>query len=328
MELKAGENDRGRRLDRVLRKALSGCSLSLIHRLLRQGLVLLDGKPAGPSHRVEAGVIITINAVVPPRPNAVRKPVNASSGAGRSSLPGVPPILWQGGGIIVFNKPSGLTVHGPGGLDGMARAYLAGSLLPSLSFRPGPLHRLDKPTSGVIVFSTSLEGARCFSSLLREHRLKKYYLALVEGLVKEDAVWQDELLRNRAAKTTFTTETGKGKTALTKVSPLAVTPPDAANTRTLLLVEITTGRTHQIRAQAAAHGHPLAGDLKYGAYTPSGERRGGGFLLHAWKLEAPETVPGLPAIPFPRSITAPPPAAFLERIRTLFGEIETGQAIY
>lgn len=313
MELKTGENDEGRRLDRVLRKALSGCSLSLIHRLLRQGRVSVDGKSAAPSQRIKAGALITVDAVIPHVPDTARRAAGLSS-----QTPALPPILWQGGGLIVFNKPEGLAVHGPGGLDGMARAFLAGSLPPSLSFRPGPLHRLDKPSSGLIVFSTGIEGARRFSALLREQRLKKYYLAVVEGRVAKDALWRDELFRDKAAQKTFAVKPGEGKTALTKVSPLAVTPPGAGEACTLLLAEITTGRTHQIRAQAAAHGHPLAGDRKYGARSLSGGKRG--FLLHAWKLELRETSPELSADTFPPSITAPPPAAFLEWIRTLFGE--------
>jgi 23S rRNA pseudouridine955/2504/2580 synthase len=311
MELKTGENDEGRRLDRVLRRALSGCSLSLIHRLLRQGRVSVDGKSAAPSQRIKAGALITVDAVIPHVPDTARREAGLPS-----QTAALPPILWQGGGLIVFNKPEGLAVHGPGGLDGMVRAFLAGSP-PSLSFRPGPLHRLDKPSSGLIVFSTGIEGARRFSALLREQRLKKYYLAVVEGRAAKDALWQDELFRDKAAQKTFTAKPGEGKTALTKVSPLAVTPPGAGEACTLLLAEITTGRTHQIRAQAAAHGHPLVGDLKYGARSLSGGKRG--FLLHAWKLELRETSPELSA-GLPPSITAPPPAAFLERIRTLFGK--------
>jgi 23S rRNA pseudouridine955/2504/2580 synthase len=311
MELKTGENDEGRRLDRVLRKALSGCSLSLIHRLLRQGRVLVDGEPAAPSRRVKAGAIITVDAAIPRTQETARRPAASSHPAA------LPPILWQGGGLIVFNKPAGLAVHGPGGLDGMARAFLAPSLSPSLSFRPGPLHRLDKPTSGIIVFSTCIEGARRFSALLREHRLKKYYLALVEGRVEKEALWRDELFRDRDAKKTFTAEPGEGKTALTKISPLALTPPDAGEACTLLLAEIVTGRTHQVRAQAAARGHPLAGDRKYGARGLRYGKRG--LSLHAWKLELCETSPELSVETFPPSITAPPPEAFLDRIRTLFG---------
>jgi 23S rRNA pseudouridine955/2504/2580 synthase len=100
------------------------------------------------------------------------------------------------------------------------------------------------------------------------------------------------------------------------VRPLAFSAAYGDTGSTLLLAEIETGRTHQIRAHAAAHGHPLAGDIKYGGHVLDGGRRGGGFFLHAWKIELRETAPS-----FPHSITAPLPEAFGERIRALFGEI-------
>jgi 23S rRNA pseudouridine955/2504/2580 synthase len=302
MELKTGADDADRRLDRILRKALPDHPLSLLHRLLRQGRVLVDGRPAAPGDRVAAGAVITIPDIslgAAAKPRALHFPGPA------------PDILWQSAGILVLNKPPGIAVHGPGGLDGQVRAYLAESLSDSLSFRPGPLHRLDKPTSGLIVFSTSLEGARYVSALFREQHLRKSYLALVEGRVEQEQVWQDELVRDRDAKKTFAAHGGKA--ALTRARPLAVSETGY----TLLLAEIETGRTHQIRAQAAVHGHPLAGDSKYGGRAI---HRGGGFFLHAWKLELRETAPGPEKIPpLPRSVTAPPPAAFLERIHRLFG---------
>ncbi|MDR1318503.1 MAG: RluA family pseudouridine synthase, partial [Treponema sp.] len=212
MELKTGGDDDGRRLDRVLRKALPETPLSLIHKFLRQGRVLVNGLPAKPSSRVGAGDTITFPE---PRegPGAEQRgasePGVSSPSPPRSPPPLSPDLLWQGAGLLVFNKPAGLAVHGPESLDAAVRAALAGRLAPSLSFRPGPLHRLDKPTSGVIVFSSSLEGARFFSALLREGRVKKYYLALVEGIVEGPEIWEDKLVRDRAAKKTFLAE-GKG----------------------------------------------------------------------------------------------------------------------
>jgi 23S rRNA pseudouridine955/2504/2580 synthase len=206
------------------------------------------------------------------------------------------------------------------------RAYLADKLNPSLSFRPGPLHRLDKPTSGIVVFSKTLEGARAFSALIRNGRIKKQYLAVVEGLVKGPELWEDLLVRDQGARKTFIAggrEAGAGpgdsktpgaaKPARTRIQPLALSAgtPKANGGEgkfSLILAEIDTGRTHQIRSQTAAHGFPLAGDKKYG-----GAYRSGGFLLHAWKLDLPD-----PAGKEPRRITAPPPEAFTRRIRELF----------
>jgi 23S rRNA pseudouridine955/2504/2580 synthase len=288
MELITGENDKGRRLDRVLRKALPDCPLPLLHRLLRQGQVLVNGKPARAQYRLDCGDTVNIPSLKDaPRAAAVVK-----------TLP-PPDILWQGMGLLAVNKPSALAVHGPGSLETVVRSFLSDKLPPSLSFKSGPLHRLDKPSSGIVVFSTSLEGARLFSSLMRERKVRKTYLAIVEGAVKNGEIWEDELFRDRERKKTFVLnpDSAAGKTAITKIKPLA-----NKDGYSLIIAEIATGRTHQIRAQSASHGHPLAGDVKYG-----GGR--GGFFLHAWKLEFLE-----------HSIEAPLPGAFREKITALFGE--------
>ena len=284
MELITGENDNGRRLDRILRKALPDHPLPLIHRLLRQGLVFINGKPAKAQDRVCGGVKISI-------PSLNDAPKTESPAP---SLPS-PVIIWEGQGLIAVNKPAGLAVHGQVSLDAMVRSFLADKISPSLSFKPGPLHRLDKPSSGIVVFSTNIEGARLFSTLMREQKVRKTYLAIVEGKVEREELWEDALVRDREMKKTFVSSDGKN--AITKIKPLA-----CKSDYSLVSAQIATGRTHQIRAQAAAHGHPLAGDKKYGGQGK------GGFFLHAWKLEFLEY-----------RIEAPPPEAFKRKVSELFG---------
>jgi 23S rRNA pseudouridine955/2504/2580 synthase len=306
IELKAGINDNGRRLDRILRKTLPDHPLSLIHRLLRQGKVLVDGKPvSGPEKRVIQGEIITLESFVNLDKNVVNKKTAAFNHA-------LPEILWQGTGIIVFNKPPGLTTHGKASLDTLVKAHLGAKLPPSLSFRPGPLHRLDRQSSGAIAFSQTLEGAQLFTRLLREKKLVKTYLAIVEGRLCQDETWQDDLARDRIIKKTLV-NTGKlphekSQKALTTVRVLA-----RNDAHTLIEAQITTGRTHQIRSQAAAHGHPLAGDTKYGGHVFSGS-----FYLHAWKIETPEKEARSTGLP--QLITAPLPPSFLSQISTIFGK--------
>jgi 23S rRNA pseudouridine955/2504/2580 synthase len=255
---------------------------------LRQEKVLVNGKPAKAQDRLDSGVNISI-------PSLKHVPTPALK-TGRP-LP-FPDIIWQDSGLLAVNKPSGLAVHGPESLDTMVRSFLAGKLPPSLSFKPGPLHRLDKPSSGIVVFSTNIEGARLFSTLMRELKVKKTYLAIVEGNIKKEEIWEDELLRDKDIKKTFVLQSSsaESKTAITKIKPLV-----SAGNLTLVMAEIATGRTHQIRAQAASHGHPLHGDRKYGS---SGKD---GFFLHAWKLEFLES-----------AIEAPLPEAFRKKIDALF----------
>jgi 23S rRNA pseudouridine955/2504/2580 synthase len=178
----------------------------------------------------------------------------------------------------------------------------------SLSFRPGPLHRLDTPTSGIILFSTTLQGAQYFSTLIREHQVRKTYLAVVEGELTRPCTWKDALVRDRRVhKTRIAAADGPSQDAETQVVPLAV-----ERGYTLIQARIPTGRTHQIRAQAAFHGHPLRGDRKY---------RGGfhaeGLLLHAYTLEFPLDAQGQGV---PRLLTAPPSERFCKALGHLFGK--------
>ena len=350
LNLTAAIDDNGRRLDRILRKALGDMPLSAIHRLLRKGGVLVDGKPAPADLRIHCGQSITVNLSRKDAENAktqrnsrnekaktihqeTRKRQDRNGEALSTPLPPrlrvfaplrddneaiIPEIIFEGAGLLILNKPAGLAVHdkgsdGSASLEELVRDYLKYRLPPSLSFRPGPLHRLDKPSSGLIAFSTSLEGARFFSALMRERKIKRYYLALVKGTIEKDEVWHDELIRDKTSRKSLTLQAAAAKAAMdakaaeTRVSPLASNAECS-----LLLAEIETGRTHQIRVQAASRGHPLLGDKKYG-----GGSSADGFLLHAWRM----IIPGDP--PLPQLIEAPLPENFRRKTGELFGKAST-----
>jgi 23S rRNA pseudouridine955/2504/2580 synthase len=284
--LTACPDDAGRRLDRVLRKALPALPLSAVYRMTRQGRVLVNGKRSRPDTRLAAGDIITIAAFTDGQ-SKVRSPAG-----GEENLAGLS-IIYEGGGLLVLDKPAGLATHGHSSLETQTRRYLEPRLSPSLSFRPGPLNRLDRGTSGLVVFSTSLEGAQAFTQALRERRVHKYYLALLQGTLDHEETWEDRLLTDGAhgGNAPKTLAAPDGKRALTLVKPM-----ERRDGETLALVEIRTGRTHQIRAQAAAHGHPLVGDVRYG-----GRARDNGFFLRAWRLVLPDDFP----LAVPRMFEAP-----------------------
>ncbi|AEF82989.1 RluA family pseudouridine synthase [Leadbettera azotonutricia] len=304
LSLIAADDDDGRRLDRILRKALPNLPLSALHKLLRKGKVQVNGKKARPETRVNSGETISIQGLDngDDAKGANREKPRAAMHSSESALD----ILYEHDGLLILNKPAGLAAHGEDSLEEQVLSYLMPKLPPSLSFKPGPLHRLDKPSSGVIAFSTNLEGARNFSALVRDRKIRKLYLAIVDGLFENiDApiIWEDNLTRDKDEKKTFVRDesTEKSQKALTAITPVA-----ASQSHTLVLAEIETGRTHQIRAQAAAHGHPLSGDKKYGA-KPLPDCRG--FFLHAWVLEFNL-----------QRIRAPLPENFRREISGLFGK--------
>ncbi len=306
-EITAAPDDDGRRLDRVLRKFFPSVPLSGVYTLLRKGKIRVNGKKATAGTRITAGAVLSA-------PDNLRS-AERGDDAPRSSCSSLD-IIFENSDLLVLNKPAGIPVHtDTNNLADMVRNYLKGKIPDSLSFTPGPLHRLDQPTSGLIVFSKSLSGARLFSALIRERRVVKRYLALVEGVCKGNHLWKDALVRDTTRRKTFQADCGKSQAGTALEAETLIEPLASNASYTLISAEIRTGRTHQIRFQAARHGHPLCGDVKYGgAPHPSG------LLLHARSLEFPLDAE-LP------SLYAPLPDAFTARIQSEFPLVQFSEDV-
>lgn len=303
--LTAGQDDDGRRLDVLIRRLLPGQPLSHVYGALRKGLVTVDGKKRKQDFRVRAGSDIAVANML----------MGADNGAERNATP-LPEhlVLFRNDDLLIVNKPYDIPVqttrHGGRSLADMVRDDFAffHKDSDSLSFRCGPLHRLDRKTTGIVVFSQSLRGARWFSDALQAHRIQKTYLALVQGTVETEQLWEDAVAKkDTVSKNFYTVAVGEhGKNALTSIKPLAVGSYNGVPV-TLVQCRITTGRKHQIRAQAAAHGFPLLGDTAYGG------RRGAtaqDFFLHAHHLAFGENPCAVPV-----EIRAEIPPAFAEMLR-------------
>lgn len=277
--LHAGLNDDGRRLDNLLKAVLVRLSSGEIQKALRRGDIRVRGAKAAFDLRIREGDEIAVY-----RPLWERGRIEPAQTTPDAPSAGSPALcaerdlerltVFRNQDLWALNKPKGLAVHGPESLD---LAVKAASVLPQgLSFRPGPLHRLDQQTTGLLWFSASLKGARTFSAWLREGRLTKLYLTVLCGAPDRPLDLEDRLARDGERRLSTVSGFG-GRTARTRLVPLR-----SAGGLTLALCELETGRTHQIRAQAAAAGYALWGDVKYG-----GRERPNGFLLHAWKMEFP-----------------------------------------
>ncbi|MDR3200427.1 MAG: RluA family pseudouridine synthase [Spirochaetales bacterium] len=319
--LRTGPNDAGKRLDRVLRVFFPQAGLGAIFAALRKGGIRVNGKKAGRDYRLAEGDEISVRQVPPfslrETPHSARPSENPRSASPQFH------ILYQDQNLIAINKAWGDLSHGPDSLDESVKAYLEPLLPPSLAFSPAPLHRLDRNTSGLIFFSKSIEGARTFTAALRAGEIQKTYYALLEGRIAKAETWTDSLTRDTVRRTSRAAQAetaSPGKTAWSDVRPLAaITLPasGAASAVSLSLCEITihTGRTHQIRAQAAAHGHPLAGDRKYGGRLLSGAPHGGAYILHAARVSLPASGLGKPL-----AVHAPLPEDARLFLEKLFGE--------
>ena len=275
-KLDVEENAAGQRLDRFLAAQLPELSRTRIQELIEGGLVLLDGKPSKGAHRLRAGERIAVDA-------QNRPPVRAEA----ESIP--LDILYEDDDVIVLNKAAGMTVHAGAG---NSRGTLVNALLglgQSLSrggdaLRPGIVHRLDKETSGVILVAKNDFAHAKVSEAFRQRSVKKTYIALVEGHLKEKqgriefAIGRD--LHRRTRMAVHREKPGSALRANAAGGKAVRRGGLAGNAReartdwrtlaevdgtTLVVVQLHTGRTHQIRVHFSAIAHPVVGDTLYGA---------------------------------------------------------------
>jgi 23S rRNA pseudouridine1911/1915/1917 synthase len=250
----------GTRLDRVVTAHCPDLSRTRVQELIDAGLVAANGRAAKGSQRLRGGERITVE--VQPRPPLRAEP---------ESIP--LDILYEDGDVVVVNKPAGMTVHAGAG---NARGTLVNALLgrgQALSqgggaLRPGIVHRLDKDTSGIILVAKNDAAHANLGEAFRRRTVQKTYLALVQGLLKEDRGRIDlAIIRDRHRRTRMTAfavpqfaSIGEARKALTDWRVLA-----RIDSTTLVEVQLHTGRTHQIRVHFSALHHPVVGDTLYGA---------------------------------------------------------------
>ncbi len=300
----AGRDDDGKRVDRVVRRLLGDVPLSAVFKALRTGSVRVNGRKPLPADRVREGDSFAISDLT--FRAADSDPAAEPRIRGSGTSPDLSRLLvLETEDLLFVNKPRGILSHGPGGLDEAVLAYLSRQAGKSLSFVPAPLHRLDRNTTGLLVASKTIRGARAFSAALQDRTVEKRYLAVLRGRLDRKDHWVDSLERLSKQRRTLRSTLSAHRKAVTLVEPIS-----ANGSFTLADIRILTGLTHQIRAQAALRGRPLAGDSKYG-----GGQEPRGYILHAYRLDFPEDFDA----DAPRTVTAPVPEDTALRLREIFG---------
>ena len=270
------KDDDGKRADKIFRIVLGKMPLSRIYKEIRSGFLRINGKRTKEDAKVSAGNTVDVAQILMEfvELQEHKKSVHTINKEAFKKR-----IVFEDDSILVINKKKGELVHSDGSskrftpLDQLVREYLAAETPDSISFSPGPLHRLDRNTSGIIAFGKSAEGAREFSNALQNRKTRKCYIALLDGVLKGTEHWEDYLTRDEKKNTSHVapSDSGKGDLAITIATPFLV-----SGGRTLAQVKIKTGRTHQIRCQASYHHHPLTGDAKY-----HGSHNEAGYYLHS-----------------------------------------------
>jgi 23S rRNA pseudouridine1911/1915/1917 synthase len=263
------------RVDRFVADA-TGLSRSYVQKLISDGRLTADGEPLRANAIVGPGAELRLD-VPPPEP---------------LDLTPAPDIrvhvVYEDDDLLIVDKPAGLVVHpAPGhSSDTLVNALLAradGAEYGGIAgvSRPGIVHRLDRDTSGLLMVAKHDGAQASLMAQLKARRVKKTYLALVQGSVS-------------AAAGRIEAPIGRDPKHRTKMAVVPDGRPSVTGYRvkerfdgwTLLELDLVTGRTHQIRVHLDAIGHPVAGDPVYGGASA---RRGPDSLhrlfLHAWRLE-------------------------------------------
>jgi RluA family pseudouridine synthase len=219
-------------------------------------------------------------------------------------------ILFEDDAVLAANKPAGVTTQAPPGLDSLevrVRTYLAGEGNDPASVYLGLPHRLDRPVSGAILLAKTRRAARQLARQFERRRVRKVYWACVERAVEPaEGTWTDFLYKIHGQPLTAIVDAAHpaGREAILHYRTLGHHRAGA-----WLEIELETGRTHQIRVQAASRGHPVLGDLQYGSRiafgAPSDDERLREIALVARRIEFFH-----PTTKEPLTIEAPPSAAW------------------
>ncbi len=242
----------GKRADVVLAHFLSDHTRSQIKKLIDENNVLVKGQPIKPSKKFDKGEIIYVNLPAPVSIDAEPEDIDIE-------------VIYEDSSIIVSNKPAGMVVH-PGA--GVKTGTLVNALLyrcKDLSgiggkIRPGIVHRLDKDTSGVIVAAKNDQAHNSLVNQFKAREVKKRYLAIVEGNIKEDSgSFASQIGRDPNNRIKMSSKSKAGRESLTLWNVLK-----RFNSTSLVEAEPKTGRTHQIRVHFSENGFPILADKVYG----------------------------------------------------------------
>lgn len=297
-----GDRGADQRLDNFLLAELKGVPRSHVYRLIRSGQVRVNSGRVTPKYRLRAGDRVRIPPV------AARGPRPAPDDGNFEWLE--QRIVFEDARLLVLDKPAGLAVHGGSGVSlGCIEALRAlRPELPELEL----VHRLDRATSGCLLVAKRRSALRQLHALLREGRVEKRYLTLVQGRWPAHVgEVEAPLLTKRPASEARVKVDAAGKAAKSSFRVLET----YARTATLLEVAIATGRTHQIRVHTSHLGHPIAGDDRYGdeAFNAALAKLG----LHRMFLHAHSVQLAWPETGEPLAVSVPLPAELAKVLTAL-----------
>ena len=295
------ENEKGKRLDAYIATKNENITRTSAQRMIEEGNILVNGKKQKVAYKINIDDVVT---VVPEEIKEIS--IEAED---------IPiDVIYEDKDIIVVNKPKGMVVHpANGNYNGTLVNAIMGMCKETLSgiggeLRPGIVHRLDKDTSGLLIIAKNDKAHVKMSDQIKNHEVKKTYIALVRGVIKENEATIDMPIGRSTSDRKKMAVNKEGKNAITHIKVIK-----RYDKYTLLQVTIETGRTHQIRVHLSYIGYPIIGDTTYS----NGKNKFGvvGQCLHAKSLEFKHPITGKEM-----KLEAPLPEYFQDIINKLDNE--------
>lgn len=274
--IKITENEMEQRLDRFLTKYLNNTTKTNIYKLIRKKRIKVNGKREDEKYFLKLDDEVQIFLHEDAIDELIKEEIAVSADDINLN------IVYEDEEILVVNKPKGILTHPDKNeykntLATKVQVYL--KHLCTRTFKPASIQRLDKNTSGLVIFGKTYDALKRYNALMRDRAIKKYYLAVVMGVPSDQGEIQGYLTKNEASNKISISKKSSdaSKFVHTKYRVLR-----SSGEYALLEVELLTGRTHQIRGSLAYLGYPIVGDSKYG-----GKRVGNvkSQLLHAYRVE-------------------------------------------
>lgn len=287
-KLKIRKNDANQRIDKYLKKLLCNAPSNFIYKMIRNKDVKVNGKKVNERYILQENDLLEMFLYEDKFQEFTKE-------KDIYSLPKQFKVLYEDREILVVDKPAGLLVHGDANesvntLSNQVLSYLKDkgelNLDRESTFMPGPVHRLDRNTSGIVIFGKTLNALQDLNEMIKKrHHIEKTYLTICSGCLREkkELVGYVKKLENEDRVQFVRKDDPDALYMKTIVHPLRYT-----DRFTLLQVQIVTGRMHQIRIHLAGISHPVIGDRKYGDFQLNRQlKRQFGLehqLLHAYKI--------------------------------------------